>query len=178
MGKKITFFKGIMFLFIMLSVIFIINNYAAFFQGIPVIGYVVLRFTNRENAIWETDNLGILSILIQFITLSLFYFGIFKSKLKSNIKILKLFYISIMLISLILINYNNTEIASRFNFYIYTFFPLAMYFLYEAIHIKDMGSKNFINIFFVVFFTLWFVYKINNSAWQYNNLELFFLTFL
>ena len=66
--------------------------------------------------------------LIQLIVLILFYFGIVKNKYLTDLKVYKLFYLTLLLVLFILSNYRNTEIAARFNFYTYAIFCLSLNF--------------------------------------------------
>lgn len=177
-NKKLSLKLTLFFLVFIIGLSLFFANFSSLLEELPVIGYGVTRFMNRENAIWETENLGILSLLFQVIVLGLMYFGINKIYKIQNIMLHKLYYITLFLVIFILSNYNNTEIAARFNFYIYILFPIAFYFLHTVFNVTEKKSAFFLNLFLFFFFLSWFIYKINYGVWKYNNLENFFLTFI
>lgn len=177
LNKKLSLIKVTTILVLIFSISLVLDSFSSYFLNIPIIGRAINRFVNRENAIWETEKLGMLNIIIQGVVLVLLYFGIVKNKNSQYRKLYKLFYVVIILVAFILANYNNTEIASRFNFYIYFLVPIAMYFFYKTIKIKDNNFKSLLSLFFIIIFLCWFIYKLNNGIWKYIDLDKIFLNF-
>lgn len=168
-----------MFIFLILSLGFglILGRFSSLFEGVPVLGYGIQRFTERDN-VHVTENLGYLTILLQGITVFLFYFGIKKYKLNNFSRLYKLLYITLFLIIFILSNYQNTQMASRFNFYIYFLFPISIYFLYSILNIREKKSKNFFNLSLISLFLFWFCFKLNYGTWKYEHIEKLFFFYL
>lgn len=176
LNKKISLLKGFLFLTFTFIFFYSISNYSNFFQSIPILGYAINRFLNKENAIWETGNLSILIFVFQFFILLVFYLGILKNKIIRDYRVNKLFYITFFLVIFIIANYNNTEIALRFNFYIYFLLPISFYFIFGLLKINRVNYLTLFNgIIFIVFFT-WFFIDLINGRWEYNSLENYFLT--
>lgn len=168
-----------MFIFLILSLGFglILGRFSSLFEGVPVLGYGIQRFTERDN-VYETENLGYLAVLLQGITVFLFYFGIKKYKMNNFSRLYKLLYIVLFLIIFILSNYQNTQMASRFNFYIYFLFPISIYFLYSILNIREKKSKNFFNFSLISLFLFWFCFKLNYGTWKYEHIEKLFFFYL
>lgn len=176
--KKLSPKKIVQFILGTTILIILGGVFASVLSDLPVIGYAFKRFTRRETAIWETDNLGVLSLLIQLIVLTLFYVGIVRNNRFNQTKINMLFNLALLLILFVLANYNNTSMAARFNFYVYMFLPFGMYFLQQLLFIRKIKVKRLLNSVILLFFLVWFIYKLNYGTWEYNNLEKMFLTFL
>jgi hypothetical protein len=131
-----------------------------------VLLYGLNRLSDRKNA-WQTDNISILMILLYAITLIIFYFA----AKKISIKISALFYLTLILLVFVLVNYNDTEIALRFSFYLYFFVPFAFYFLPNVLKIKDKNMQHILFSSITLLFLCWFIYKLNYGTWTYINLE-------
>lgn len=174
---RINYTRLLIFLIFSLSFGLILGNFAYLLSGIPVLGYGIIRFMDNEN-IYEADKLSFLSILLQGITVFLIYFGIKKYKLNNITRLHKLLYIVLFLIIFILSNYQNTQIAARFNFYIYFLFPISIYFLYSILNIKEIKSKIFFNFSLIGLFLFWFIYKLNYGTWKYEHIEKLFFFFV
>jgi hypothetical protein len=123
-------------------------------------GFRSLSLLNRR--IWTTDELGIMPFLLFSFTLFVFY-RIASSKL---IPIQQIFYVNIILLFFIIVNYANTEIALRFSMYAFFFAPMAFYFFLLNITSR---SREIVSVVVTIFFVIWFVYKIEYGRWIYQN---------
>ncbi len=177
LNKKISFTKGLLFFVSALAIFYLVTLYSSFLSNIPVINDPVNRFIKigTKDALSKVEPL---IYVVSIIILILFYFGIFKNKAIRSLKTKRLFYIALFLVTFIVVNYNNIDITVRFSFYTYFFFPLSFYFFYSTFKIKDIKIMSFLNFVFLIIFVFWFRYKINNGAWTYENVELFFYTLL
>ena len=152
--------------------------FMAYLSNLPVIGFAFERYGRRDAANWNTESLGVLSLLIQLVVIMFLYVGIVKKEQFKKSQINLLFNMVLLLVIFVLINYNNTEISGRFNFYTYLFLPFSMYFFNIIFLIKNTKIKRLINSMVLVLFLFWFVFKLNYGTWQFSNLEKLVLTFI
>lgn len=162
-------------MFIFACFVFVFYNYSdlllSVFQGIPVLSYLFSRINKVEEG-WTTDNLGIINFLLQFFIVFVFYI-INSKKLIKGLNFQKIYIISFVLLIFIAINYNNTEIALRFSFYMYFLFPISLYFLRGAfvLNSKSVVFEPLFVILVLFIFVIWFIFKLQNGIWEYINLE-------
>tara|TARA_B110000027_G_scaffold134016_1_gene164442 strand:- start:3879 stop:5039 length:1161 start_codon:yes stop_codon:yes gene_type:complete len=146
------------------------STFLDLFEDIPVLSYVFYRL-NGTVVQWETENISILSFLLQFFVLLSFYKATNLARFQLNNLIQILFITSLFLFMFVAVNYSNTEIALRFSFYLYFLFPVAVYFL-PSLSFKNTNIKNekFLSCIIFIIFPSWFFYKLNYGEWEYNNL--------
>jgi hypothetical protein len=139
------------------------------FDETPFLGYALDRLANRENA-WETENLGALVFLLYFFVVIVFYAVSKKFRQMKTLFWGRVFYLIYVLLVFVLVNYNDTEIALRFSFYLYFFVPAAFYFFPSIIF---LNNKEYIRVCvtsIISVFFCWFIYKLNYGTWTYNNI--------
>jgi hypothetical protein len=142
------------------------------FVNVPVLSYLLYRLQGKEDA-WETDSLGLLNFALQLFIVFVFYIMSTDFRLKKwELPIQNIYILSLFLLVFVAINFNNTEIALRFSFYMYFLFPLAVYFL--PFLLSKAVSESIQKMLFLIItllFLIWFLLKINFGMWTYNNLE-------
>lgn len=161
----------IILLFLGLVIFAFSSTFLDLFVDIPVLSYVFYRL-NGTVVEWETEYISILSFLLQFFVLLIFYKVKNLAKFQKYNLIQILFITSLFLFFFVALNYNNTEIALRFSFYLYFLFPVAIYFL-PFLLFKNTNIKNEKLLAFIlsIIFPVWFFYKLNFGSWIYNNLS-------
>jgi hypothetical protein len=153
------------------------NFFLSVFGNVPILSLILYRLTVLDTA-WETSNLGFINFLLQFLIVFIFYlFSINETLIIWRLKIQKLVVLSLMLFMFVAVNYNNTEIALRFSFYMYFLFPIATYFVpFLIFRNKSIAFEKLMFLFAFGLFSFWFFYKINYGRWVFKNLDsLFFL---
>ncbi|WP_367279596.1 EpsG family protein [Ulvibacterium sp.] len=132
------------------------------------INYGLSRIQNREGAI-EFETLGILSYALCLFVVLVFYW--LKQRWRSNNRAI-LLYISLFILTFITVNYFDTELASRFSFFMYFLFPISLYFFLKLIELKKFWfDRKATVLFFLLIFGYWFTYKIIYGVWEYENIE-------
>ncbi|MFD2535852.1 EpsG family protein [Gelatiniphilus marinus] len=173
------FVISILFLAIVFSLFYYAETLHSIFDSVPVVSYVLERLSNPDG-IFKTDNLGLVNYALQLFVVVLFYLQSISDNFKNIVyERYKLFFISLLLFLFIISNYYNTEIALRFSFYIYFLFPLSFYFygeLFSSRFSKAINQISFVPIILV--FLLWFIVKLKNGSWTYNNLDTLLFSFL
>jgi hypothetical protein len=148
-------------------------NYASseVFSGIPIIGYVMERF--NKIGIKQLESLRLLSFILSLLTI---YFFRVSRKTHDKINIALYELTSICLLVFIVINYNNTEIALRYSYYLYFLFPISFLFMLDKFY-KKIGLIKFYPQLILVnlVFFVWFWYKLNNGIWSYDGYSNFFI---
>lgn len=126
---------------------------------------------NRENA-WQTENLSILMFLLYAFVCAIFFVASKRIKYQEDIYLHKFFYIGLVLFLFVACNYNDTEMALRFSFYLYFFVPVAFYFFTAIFNIKYNNVTGKLCFFpIVAIFFFWFIYKLFYGTWTYINIE-------
>lgn len=141
------------------------------FSGVPLLSYLISRIDGINQG-WTTDNLTIISFVLQIFVVLVFY-KLYKDNKSKVINYQKLYILSLILFVFVAINFNNTEIALRFSFYMYFLFPLAIYFLPSILFTKKrivLFTKIY-SPFVLLMFIVWFVYKLFNGTWIFENIE-------
>jgi hypothetical protein len=135
-----------------------------------VLTYGIARLANRENS-WQTDNISNLMILLYLCIIIVFYFVSRRFSHLRDVNVRSLFYLVLFLFVFVISNYNDTEIALRFSFYLYFFVPWFFYFLcavFKPAYGKTLSESLFYPV--VTIFTFWFIYKLYYGTWTYNNM--------
>ena len=168
--KVKTFYLAIFSLIIFF--IFSLNSvFSEVFSGIPIIGYVMERF--NKIGVKQLESLSVLSFILSLLTIYFFRVSL-KTYDKMNIALYEL--TSICLFVFILINFNNSEIALRYSYYLYFLFPISFLFILDKFQ-KKIGFIKFYPQLFIVnlIFFIWFWYKLNNGIWSYDEYTNFFI---
>jgi len=171
-NNKLSLKRSLFFLFF-LSVFSVLQNkllglLTSFFYKVPLLSYLIKRAT--EDNLKVSEPLGSSILLLIILIIFLFYITSKKIKLKiRNNNIFKFLYLSVFLFVFILANINNGIVALRFAFYMYFLLPLGFYFLLELTNSKLL--KSIIQLILIFVFVFWFVFKLNNGIWTYNNLH-------
>lgn len=182
LNKKVKLIRvllfSVLFVSFILSLFIYANELYLIFESTPVLSYLFLRLSNTDQY-FQTDNLGFVNYALQLFIVAAFYIqSISKKFIHIEYERYKLFFISLLLFLFIISNYYNTEIALRFSFYMYFFFPLAFYFfgLFFGRRVEKAVSQiSFIPI--ILIFLFWFIFKLTNGSWTYNNLDALFIFF-
>jgi hypothetical protein len=178
---KISFLKTVLLSILGLVMFTLLFRFADFlasiFDQVPVLSYLFKRVSRTDDA-WQTDNLGIINFILLSFNVLVSYIVSSRRNFKSTVISLQLlFFINLILLLFVIINFNNTEIALRYSFYGYFLVPFTFYLLPYMFSEK---LTNFIEkvmvLPIIVLFFLFFIYKLNYGTWSYSNLEnIFFL---
>jgi hypothetical protein len=157
-------------IFFMLSVFQYSNSVYDLLGEIPFVGYAFSRISNREGH-WETKTLGFDVLILYFFTLFILFRESIRLRFRKDNRFQVIFYINLLLCIFVLINYDDTEMALRFSFYLYFFLPIAFYFFSSVCAVDRNKKINKISFIVVVpIFFLWFIYKLQYGTWTYNNI--------
>ncbi|WP_299708107.1 EpsG family protein [uncultured Pontibacter sp.] len=140
--------------------------------------YGITRLQNIDKQFVDLESLNISSYIMFIFIVVIFY--IFWKEYSINIKnSYILFFISIVLLFFIAINHGNTEISLRFSFYFYSLLPLSIYLFLSLVDIKIVRLYPLMSFSIIFLFLLpWFLYKLLNGAWVYNNISrIYFIGF-
>ncbi|WP_200980052.1 EpsG family protein [Echinicola sp. 20G] len=156
-------FSGVIFT-ILFKYAFVLER---IFSSLPFLSYVFSRINQTESI--DLEPLGNLGIIL--FTLVILFAGFF-AKNNQQIKGGNLtFYLAIVIFAFVLVNLNNTELALRFGFYLYFFFPVAWYLFLGYIDRKFNHRLGELICMVSTVFIVWFVYKLINGVWQYENIK-------
>lgn len=161
--------RSLYFLFIIPFLVLqkkILSILATLFSKSSLLSYLISRATQDNST--NPEPLSSSVLFLTFLVILLFYVTSKKLKLKIRCNsIFSFLYLSIFLLVFVLANINNGIIAMRFAFYMYFFLPLGFYFLLSLT--KSKLLKVIVQLTLILVFIFWFVYKLNNGVWTYNN---------
>lgn len=175
-ANRMTLKRSILFLITSLGLLVVGNKLIsimfAVLSQIPLLSYAIGRVAEADEA--KAEPLG-MSILVFHIVIIVLFFLISRIKKINNLtnNNFRFFYLSFLLFVYILLNRNNGIISLRFSFYMYFLLPLSFYFIVELVSTRVV--KILVQICVFIIFVLWFVYKINNGFWTYNDVDKLFI---
>lgn len=134
------------------------------FSNIPVLSYVSSRLANAGNS-WETEPLGVTSILLLTINLTISLLFLIKNR-QHRTFMNSIIGINVILFGFVIASYNFTEIALRFSMMSYFVFPFTIYFL---VSLFKCNRENIVlvSISSILLFFGWTTYKLFYGEWTY-----------
>ena len=139
---------------------------------LPFISYIFSRIAQQEY--YGLDKLNIENIIFIICIILVSLLLLLSKNYKNNAikKRYNIFYVMIIFLNLfILLNLNNSEIALRFDFFNYFFFPIILYDLIDYLKLKFI----YFQLVFMFIWIFFFYYRIDHGPWTYvfnNNLLL------
>lgn len=134
------------------------------FSNIPVLSYVSSRLANAGNS-WETEPLGVTSILLLMINLIIpLVFIILNRHHRALMN--PIIGINVILFGFVIASYNFTGIALRISMMSYFIFPLTVYFLVSLFESKRENNV-LVSIGSIILFFGWTTYKLFYGEWTY-----------
>ncbi|MCH7414627.1 EpsG family protein [Belliella sp. R4-6] len=156
----------IVFIIYMLFNIFF-DKIIALFSSVPFVNYIILRMANKGQGI-ELESIGYLGLLLFLLNILLFLVVLKRYKYNGlNL----IFNLILFLTVFVLLNYQNTELALRFGFYLYFFFPISLYLFVGTVSFFNKKLLFNISLLFIIIFEVWFIFKLFYGTWEYRNLE-------
>ena len=164
--------KFLLFFGLPLSIIFYFSNtIISLFDDVPVISYLISRSLTTDQYV-QFDKLGIANFALLFFNAFITFIAANSKKTPIKASLFPLFFMNFFLLILIIINFNNTEIALRFSFYGYFLLPFSLYF------IMNFFSKKIsliIALSVLCILVALFIYNLYFGRWTYINIEKLFL---